>query len=263
MKNQKSAENIARDYHVASRNLGAFKRIANAHQRNYTSEIQELVTNAPLRLNSTERIGLPSPSELTMSVGDAITSRTSKRQFNSGSLSTIAVSTLLYYGNGIRTIYGDGKFRNYQRNVPNSGNLGSVETYAIISNVSGLKSGIFHFDSLKHELVSLRTGTLTSFLREFVFYQEEFTQAPLILVLTSSIGRLMKKYDLRGYRLALLDVGHVSQNIYLAATAMHLPVCATAGFIDDEMDETLGIDGIESAAMLVIAVGGHIDPAHQ
>lgn len=255
MNKTKSNEDLARDYHVASRNLGAFKKVANAHRRNYAPKIQKLVAEAPLRLSDVHRIALPLPSKITMPIGDALIQRTSTRQFKSTNMSLPEVSTLLYHANGVRAIHGEGAMKNYQRNVPNSGNLGSVETYLIVSNVTGLEPGVFHFDSVTHELALIRGGRFSSFLHEYVFFQHEFSQAPLVMVLAASIGRLSKKYALRGYRLALLDVGHVSQNIYLAATAMNLRVCATAGFIDDEMDETLRIDGIESATMLAIAVG--------
>jgi SagB-type dehydrogenase family enzyme len=74
-------------------------------------------------------------------------------------------------------------------------------------------------------------------------------------VLTAAVGRLAAKYGPRAYRLALLDVGHVSQNIHLVATAIGLNVCATAGFIDDELDGALGLDGIDVATMLTVLVG--------
>ena len=53
----------------------------------------------------------------------------------------------------------------------------------------------------------------------------------------------------------MLDVGHVSQNLYLVATAMGLQVCATAGFIDDAVDAALGLDDLDAASMLVVLVG--------
>lgn len=79
--------------------------------------------------------------------------------------------------------------------------------------------------------------------------------AAVALVLTSAIGRLQAKYGTRGYRFGLFDVGHVSEDIYLAGTGLGLQVCATAGFIDEEVDRTLGLDGLERATMLVLLIG--------
>jgi len=53
----------------------------------------------------------------------------------------------------------------------------------------------------------------------------------------------------------LLDAGHVSQNFNLIATALELIVCTTAGFIDDELDSALHLDGLENASMLTVFVG--------
>jgi SagB-type dehydrogenase family enzyme len=82
-----------------------------------------------------------------------------------------------------------------------------------------------------------------------------YAAAAAALVLTSAVGRLQSKYGPRGYRLGLLDVGHVAQNCYLAATALGLRACATAGFIDAELDGALGVDGVEVSTMLVILLG--------
>lgn len=101
----------------------------------------------------------------------------------------------------------------------------------------------------------IREGEFGLWLKSSVFYQPEFADAAVLLVLVSSVKRLTSKYGIRGYRLALMDVGHVSQNIQLAATALGLNVCATAGFIDDKVDEFVSIDGIDVASMLVVAIG--------
>lgn len=56
------------------------------------------------------------------------------------------------------------------------------------------------------------------------------------------------KYGPRGYRLALFDVGHVSQNLNLCATALGLEVCAIAGFVDEAINSVLGLDGLQTGA---------------
>jgi len=82
--------------------------------------------------------------------------------------------------------------------------------------------GIYHFDSVEYDLVRLAKGQFQTWLREKVFYQIEFAAASVALILTAAIGRLTAKYGLRAYRLALIDIGHVSQNLYLVATALSL-----------------------------------------
>ena len=67
--------------------------------------------------------------------------------------------------------------------------------------------------------------------------------------------RLRWKYRERTYRYALLEAGHVGQNLYLTATALGLGACAVGAFLDDELNGLLGLDGEQEAALYIIAVG--------
>lgn len=250
-------ENLAEEYHVGSRASGALKRMFTAHELHYRPDTRALVTAAPLRVGGRPRVALPPPRTADrLTLEEAIVQRHSGRAFSQSSLLPEALAAVLVLGNGVRawTALDDGE-RFYQRNVPNAGNLGSVEVYPIVLNVAGLEPGIYHFDSIAHDLAQLRAGQFGPWLREVVLFQLELAAAPVALALTSALGRLQSKYGLRGYRLGLLDVGHVAQNIYLTATALGLEVCETAGFVDAELDLALGLDGVETSTMLVMLLG--------
>jgi SagB-type dehydrogenase family enzyme len=247
---------LAEEYHAASRNLADFKCIFSTYQVHYEPHVQQMMREAPLHLPGRLRVALPSERvRVTMSVDEAICQRVSGRDYVPTPVAAEQLASILYLGNAVRRIDGDSAARSYQRNVPNSGNLGSVEVYPVIMNVSGIEPGIYHYDSVRHDLAQLKAGQFASWLRESALLQLEFSEAAVALILTGAIGRLSAKYGLRGYRMALLDAGHVSENIYLAGTGLGLQVCATAGFIDDELDEALGLDGLETAALLVVLVG--------
>jgi SagB-type dehydrogenase family enzyme len=247
---------LSEEYHVASRNQAGFKHLVREHLVHYSAEIEKLVAEAPLHLTSESRIQLPSThASAALRLEDAIVRRVSSHTFGLTPLPAEKFATLLYLGNAVRTPDPSDAGNRYQRNAPNSGNLGSVEVYPIVLNVVGIQPGIYHYDSVSHALVELHRGNFTTWLQERVFFQLEFSLPSVALVLAASMGRLTAKYGLRAYRLGLLDTGHVSQNVYLVATALELPVCATAGFIDDELDAAIGVDGLESATMLVLLVG--------
>jgi SagB-type dehydrogenase family enzyme len=63
------------------------------------------------------------------------------------------------------------------------------------------------------------------------------------------------RYGQRGYRYLHLDVGHVCQNLYLAAQSVECGVCAIAAFDDQDLGQTLGVDGQEQFPIYVAAVG--------
>jgi nitroreductase len=52
-----------------------------------------------------------------------------------------------------------------------------------------------------------------------------------------------------------VDAGHVCQNLYLAAEAIGAEVCALGTFLDDELNDLLGIDGKEQFALYMATVG--------
>jgi SagB-type dehydrogenase family enzyme len=242
-------------YQTMTRNLSATKRFAKAHETHYQPWVQQLVADAPLHLADRPRASLPKPdiSLLAMSVGQAIARRHSGREYGEGELSSQQLATLLTASIGVRAV---GQLRGaIRRNVTNSGNLGSVELYPIVMRADGIAPGLYHFDSVKHDLALVSGGDYRGWLREVVLFQTEFADAAVVVIVTSAFGRLTAKYGPRGYRLALFDVGHVSQNFYLCATALGLEVCATAGFVDEAINSVLGLDGLGTGASLVLVVG--------
>jgi SagB-type dehydrogenase family enzyme len=189
-----------------------------------------------------------------MGVGAAIEARRSSRTFDRNfAVDLKAISTILYLSCGTRKQIGSLALK---RNTPNSGNLGSIEIYVVALSIQDVEPGIYHYDSVDCALTQLNTGNFRLWIREFVCYQSEFSDCSALLILTSNVGRLKAKYGERGYRLGLLDAGHVSQNIQLVCTSIGLAVCATAGFIDDEVNRTLRLDGLRDATVLCLAVGG-------
>jgi SagB-type dehydrogenase family enzyme len=64
----------------------------------------------------------------------------------------------------------------------------------------------------------------------------------------------MRQMDL-DYRYVQLEAGHVGQNLYLAATSMGLGACVVGAFLDDDLNDLLGIDGENEAALYIITVG--------
>ena len=249
-------ESLAAEFHVASRNQAAYKRYYKAHDIHYQPSIRQLVTDAPLALKAATRVELPSDDERAdESILSTIKNRGSGRAITDAPLPASTLATLLRHSNAVigSAQTPDGAF--YRRAAANSGDLGSVEIFPVVLNVQGIQPGIYHFDSVQHDLAEVRSGNFGAWLREFVLFQAELSSAAVALVLTAAVGRLQTKYGIRGYRFALLDVGHVSQNIYLVGTALGIQVCASAGFIDDEVDQALGLDGLDTASMLVLLLG--------
>jgi SagB-type dehydrogenase family enzyme len=59
----------------------------------------------------------------------------------------------------------------------------------------------------------------------------------------------------RSYRVALMDVGHLSQTFHLACTGYALRSWLTAAFYDEEIARRLRIDPSCQAVMLMVGAG--------
>ncbi len=241
---------LAEEYHILSRNQKGYKFIKNQHLVHYRDDIVQLKTRKTVDTKG-EALALPTvemPEHISLQ--QALLERKSGRDFQNRPITLSQLSTLLYFANGYHQSGGS-----YRKFVPSSGGLNSVEVFAIVLNSHELSRGIYHYQAETHELRSVNQGDFRDYLYHHVFYQEEYARASVVMAITSAYGKLAHKYGQRSYRLSLLDVGHVSQNLYLVATALGMPVCASAGFIDDELDEALQIDGLELATFLTVMIG--------
>jgi SagB-type dehydrogenase family enzyme len=64
-------------------------------------------------------------------------------------------------------------------------------------------------------------------------------RAPLNLVITAEYSRISVKYRERGIRYAMIEAGHIAQNLFLQAEAMGLKAAIVGAFHDNELIEIL------------------------
>jgi len=195
------------------------------------------------------RIALPpviTPSDL--SVARAIERRRSLRDYANRPLTTPELAWLLHAATGITGPGGT-------RAAPSAGAQYPIETYVAVTRVEGIEPGIYHYAAADHALERVRGGTFGGDLVIAGLGQEFLGQAPVVLVLSAVFQRLRWRYRERAYRYALLEAGHIGQNVYLAAEAADLGACAVGAFFDDAVNRLLEIDGVEEAALMLVPVG--------
>jgi SagB-type dehydrogenase family enzyme len=246
-------EDISDTFHLASNNPVATKRFLAGQRANYSTRVAALYQEQFADTLERDAIRLPAANRrLDKTLAASIIDRRSSRDFGDAPMSLEEVATIAFLACGMR---GGDELNAAHRNVPNSGGLGSVELSLIVQNVTGLAPGIYAYDSVRHWLFPRSQGAYRQWLLRDVFYQSEFSLCAAVFCLAVNMRRLKSKYGLRGYRLGLLDAGHVSQNINLVAGALDLAVCSSAGYIDRELNRALKIDGLATAAVLSVLVG--------
>jgi SagB-type dehydrogenase family enzyme len=191
---------------------------------------------------------LPRPAPLECSLGAALAARRSPAELPGRSLSLGALATLLDAGYGTSA---PGR-----RTVPSGGALYPLELYPALLQVTGANPGVFHFDPTRRVLEIVRREDVRAELERASAFPDLIRGAAAILFLTGVFWRTRFKYGLRGYRFALLEAGHVAQNILLAATALDVPALPIGGFYDVRVEELLAVDGVEESPVYAIALGG-------
>jgi SagB-type dehydrogenase family enzyme len=105
------------------------------------------------------------------------------------------------------------------------------------------------------QLILLKEGYLGPELCQSGLGQEMLEEASCVFVWTAIVGRSKWKYRERAYRYIYIDVGHIGQTLYLAATALNLSCCTVGAFFDEEVDRVIGVDGKNEISVYLGAVG--------
>jgi len=198
------------------------------------------------------RVGLPEPRLVDRRpTAETIAERRSTRSYSATPMSTDELSRVLFLTTGISA----DRWGNARRTAPSSGALYPIELYAVIHNVEGIEPGVYHYAMREHALEVVRAGDHRARVVEQGIHQEFLGECAVVLLLTQVLQRMRPKYQDRSYRYGLLEAGHIGENGYLAATSAGLGACGVGAFMDDAINEMLGIDGIEEAALYMLAVG--------
>ncbi len=219
------------------------------HKLIYTN--LKILGDHTLPLKPMRKVVLPSPSlRGNVSVEEAIHWRRSERRYTSSKLMLEHVSQLVWCAQGITD------HRNMLRAAPSAGATYPLEVYVVVRSggVEGLEAGVYHYQPEDHSLELIRRGDFNEELASACLGQSWVKDAPLNIVITAIYTRTARRYGTRGERYVHIEVGHVSQNIYLQATAMGLGTVAVGAFYDDKVGEVLGVSG-EERPMYVMPVG--------
>jgi SagB-type dehydrogenase family enzyme len=191
-----------------------------------------------------------------VSLREAIKSRRSQRTFDPAFLAFDELSELLFLTNGVteKVLTPSGYVR-HLRAAPSAGALYPIEIYLGIRRVSDLPSGLYHFAPREAVLERIREGDPTDDLSGACHYHESLHQAAVVVVFAAVLERTKRKYGERGYRYALIEAGHVAQNLCLASAAMGLGCMTVCGFYDDKLNDLFELDGVEETALYVAYLG--------
>lgn len=142
------------------------------------------------------------------------------------------------------------------RAAPSGGALYPIDLFIVALSCEGLARGVYYFHPFLEELQLLANADPNRIAHEGFFSQDFASEAAVIVLMVASFKRTSCKYGERGYRLCLLDAGHMAENIVLKATEMGCLNAPVAGFFDDLIASELQLDGVTEAVVHSVVVGG-------
>ena len=215
----------------------------------------------------------PSPSSLDALMDRRVTCR----NFDVAPLPHNVFSAVLYRAFGARAVsdYAPG-VQLLKKGVPSAGGLHAIEAYLLVQRVEGIPAGLYHYHPIAHALEPVReldANEAASLARRFIAAQAYYAAAPLQLALVARFERNFWKYrnHAKAYRAVVLDAGHLSQAIYLAATELNLGAFITAAINEVEIEQAFGLEPMTEGSLAVCGFGVRarervtveFDPAHK
>lgn len=193
---------------------------------------------------------------------EVLTFRRSLRQYNENyKISLNEIAYVLYNSYGVTKTFKiadsfevDGNWG--LRNVPSAGGLYPLELYIVVLN-GHISSGLYHYRSDTNALELIKEGNFRDYLRENMQCEPyvNISTASAVIFSTGIFERVAIKYGDRAYRFLIQESGIVGQTITLLLESIGLGSCWIGAYIDDMINELLGIDGVYESVNNVIVIG--------
>ncbi|MFT4928336.1 MAG: SagB-type dehydrogenase family enzyme [Phenylobacterium sp.] len=208
--------------------------------------------------STANKIALAPPEAKSLDFANLLQNRQSHRHFSGESIEFQALSNLLSWSASVTRIAELPGFPDENiglRPYPSGGGLYPSEIYVVAINVNELEPGVYHYSSRNNELELVHNTLDTSELKNIFMADNFIDSIGCIIVITSMFERATTKYGDRGYRIALLEAGHLAQNLLLSAAAQQLDSLAWGGFYDNKVAELLNVNVIDEPPVHTTFIG--------
>lgn len=204
------------------------------------------------RISGERTMKLPEAAkEGTVSLEKAIKNRRTIRSFLAKPLALEQLAQLFWAAQGIADDGG------YKRAAPSGGALYPMDIYGVIGAncVQGIEAGIWYYQPEGHSLSLVSEGDLRKEVARASLSQMWMAEVPVSFVITSEYARITGKYGKRGVRYAMIEAGHVGQNVFLQSEALGLGAGIVGAFNDEDVIRVLKLP--RSHEPLLIMPVGH------
>lgn len=198
---------------------------------------------------------------LKSDVFDCLNDRRSVRKYSMESIDIEQLSYLLWATQGIQSVMNDNT--STLRRAPSGGAAHPFETYLIINRVDGLENGVYRYLPLEHKLIFMYVvEEMHSKVNEATpkqpFVQNFVSKSAVVFAWSCIPYRAEYKFDITAHKKILIDVGHLCQNLYIAAESIGCGTCAVGIYDQKLIDKMLNLDGENEFVVYMAALGKKI-----
>jgi len=204
-------------------------------------------TRGPKRYERMDVVPLPPPTPLNMSLAEALSQRQTQRTWSVEKITLADIASLFFHGAH--------KNRPHRRPYPSCDGLYPVEIYLVTFLAETCERSVLHYEPDTHILRRLWEVPPAVHADTLIKIEKNGTAPSALIVLTAVWERNEHTYNRFAYVLALLEAGHLSQNLCLCAEALSLGICPFGGFNDEKIAELLDLDHRYEQPLHVLALG--------
>ncbi len=184
---------------------------------------------------------------------DVLRRRRSRRKYTAEPLSLEELSFLLWSTQGIEELTQGGKVS--LRPAPSAGARHPFETYLLVNNVTGVPVGLYRYLPLDHKLCLLAAGPDLA-RRVHAASRDQFVLGSAATFIWTALPyRSEWRYASLAHKMIAVDIGHVCENLYLAAESIGAGTCAVGVYDQELIDAALGVDGVDELTIYMAPVG--------
>ena len=204
-----------------------------------------------------ELVSLPRDFEnlpLNNHILQVLEQRKSSRVYTRVPVTLQELSFLLWAQQGVKGLRGK-KYATL-RTVACGGARHEFECYIAVLNVEGLQTGLYHYLPMTHEIELLYVpAKLEQTVGIVLAGQTWCGEAGAVFFYSVVPYRAEWRYSASAHRVALIDAGHITQNLYVACSALNLGTCAIAALDTDACNALFGLDGQEEFIFYAATLG--------
>lgn len=190
--------------------------------------------------------------------------RRTVRQFDQSKPLSLAVYSKILFNvfgcHGTLPFEGHKDITIVKKTSPSGGSMHPVDAYPVVTNVSGLNPGIYHYNMQHHKLELIQPldrEEAINLVTKLTAGQDYFGNAHVSTILIARFYRNFWKYAYhkKAYKVILMDGAHLSQSHYMLCTHLGLGAYYTAAMDDMSIEEDFGLDGTEHGVVGVCGCG--------